>query len=114
MLEDECNKLIVQYTNPVTPVVTRWNSECMCLESCFKNKNVIIKLSEFHDLAPNPRGWDLIEEGITVLGKFKVASELWRGVKNPSLHTVIPVLFYLCGHLKTFLKDRIRMGMEKC
>ncbi len=48
----------IQYAKLVTPVVARWNSQYTCLEFCLKNKGVITRLLEFHDLVPNPREWD--------------------------------------------------------
>jgi hypothetical protein len=112
-LETECDKLKVKYKKIIQACPTRWNSELMNMQSVYELKDAIMSLTrkkEFHELAPNPREWDMIEGGVMILQKFRIASELWSADTQPTLHLVVPMLYDLLGHLKSFNKDRNSYG----
>lgn len=116
-LKNECMKQSITYNKIISPVATRWNSEVMCLESCLQVKEAIIALAgnneSFHDKAPSPREWDMIEGGVIVLKKFKEMSELWSSDKAPTLHEVIPSLYNINGehgHLDNFISGKYSKG----
>ncbi len=51
----------------------------------------------------------MVDGGVTILQKVKDINELWSGDSYPS-QEVIPAIFGLHGHLKTFLKGKQSEG----
>ena len=100
-LKEEAQRQKLEYRKLVTPVTTRWNSEYMCMESCFHLKKALEVLGgsydAFYGKTPTPFEWAMVAGSVHLLKKVKEISKLWSGDQYPTSMEVVPKLYDLLG-----------------
>ena len=112
---DLTNPLSVKYRKIITPVETSWNSKLMMIKSVSELRPVLESIREerfedtdksdpkFRAVIPSSTSFEVIEQIIPILEKWKMASELLSGDKKPTLHQVI---FYNCIQFVTAIQKQ--------
>jgi hypothetical protein len=117
LLKNESEKDNKKYTKLITPVETRCNSICMCLDSVFCNKDDIQSLStlhqDFQDRCPKIREFEMNEGAAAVLTQVQNLSELLSADLEPTSIYVLPKGYDLQEFLKTFRSKSSNKGKGK-
>lgn len=138
VLRSECEKLNIPHIKIITPVSTRWNSNCMMLESILKMKDALVAVREggnasLQDVIPSDKDFSLMEVLVPVLKSMRTLSESFSKDSEPVLHSVLVGLYrteiYLskyptkptpcaavirdfCSHLSTNLNTEARFDSK--
>jgi hypothetical protein len=105
-LKNQCEKTGKKYRKLIQPVETRWNSQCMCLESVLYLKEELQSLSltdaKFSDLCPSRTQFELISGASELLSGAKIMSEKFSSENQPTVCCVLPLLYDYMESLKVF------------
>ena len=105
-----CEKVNIKPMKITQPVTTRWNSNCMMLESLVRMKPALEQIlidpnvrKELQDLIPHDFEFVIIEKLFKILRVLKEYSEKWSSEKNVSISSVLSDL----GAISMFTQSRI-------
>ena len=100
-LKDECEKVGCEYVKLITPVVTRWNSNYMLLESVLRVKLALRSLREqtenvhFRGIVPTDNQFTILENVLKTLRFCKIISEQWSKDNEPVMHMFLASVDFL-------------------
>lgn len=103
LIREECQKQDVSFIKIIQPVVTRWSSMVMCLQSVLKIAPVLKALRDHRDfstdkgrLIPSNKEFDLLQG---LLGPLEFIMDIQTQLQadlTPTAQKYIPSLFHLC------------------
>lgn len=110
-LMDECEKVGCEYVKLISPVVTRWNSNYMLIESVLRVKTALRSLREqtenvhFRGIVPTDNQFSILENVSKILKFCKIISEQWSKDNEPVMHMFLASVdfldFQIKGHANT-------------
>ena len=100
-LKDECEKVGCDYVKLIAPVATRWNSNCMLIESVLRVKPALRSLREqpenshFRGIVPTDNQFIILENIVKILKFCKIVSEEWSKDNEPIMHLFLASVDFL-------------------
>ncbi len=109
----ECLALDIQYIKIITPAATRWNSNCMMVQSVLRLRPALESLREkeddLADLIPNSQHFNILEDLLSIMLAVKELSEFLSSDKKTTSDMTLVALYNFIIYLRKKREELISL-----